>query len=140
MEVSSHLGTTQDYTIFTGVHELFKDGLWPLGFLIFCTSIAIPVGKLIALAWCVHSVHHGSTRHLVAKTKIFRVIAELGRWSKVDPFTIVFFVPLVKFGGLATATAGWGATAFMTMSVLTMAASVTFDPRLMWDAALAEST
>jgi paraquat-inducible protein A len=140
MEVSSHLGTSQNYTIFTGVRELFELGLWPLGILIFCTSIAIPVAKLLALAWCILSVRRRSRAHLVAKTKIFRVIAELGRWSKVDPFTIVFFVPLVKFGGLATATAGWGATAFMTMSILTMLASTTFDPRLMWDAALTEAT
>jgi paraquat-inducible protein A len=137
MEMSSHLGTAQNYTIFTGVRELFDSGLWPLGILIFCTSIAIPVAKLAALVWCILSVRRRSRAHLVAKTKIFRIVAELGRWSKVDPFTIVFFVPLVKFGGLATATAGWGATAFMAMSILTMAASITFDPRLMWDAALA---
>jgi paraquat-inducible protein A len=60
-------------------------------------------------------------------------VAELGRWSKTDPFTIIFVVPLVQFGGLASADAGWGATAFMAMSILTMLASTTFDPRLMWD-------
>jgi paraquat-inducible protein A len=52
----------------------------------------------------------------------------------------VFFVPLVKFGPLASSDADWGATAFMMMSVLTMAASNTFDPRLMWDAASSRPT
>ena len=135
MEVSSQLGTQQNYTIFTGVRELFQRGLWPLGCLIFCTSIGIPFGKLLVLSWCVHSVWDRSQKRLITKTKLFRLVAELGRWSKVDPFTIVFFVPLVKFGALASATAGWGATAFMMMSILTMAASNTFDTRLMWDAA-----
>jgi len=44
-------------------------------------------------------------------------------------------VPLVHFGSLGSEDAGWGATAFMMMTFLTMVASVTFDPRLMWDVA-----
>lgn len=139
MEISSHLGTREDYTIFTGVRDLFEAGLWPLGLIIFSTSILIPVGKIAAIAWCVLSVRRRSRAHLAAKTKVFRLVAELGRWSKTDPFTIVFFVPLVNFGAFATASAGWGATAFMLMTSLTMIASNTFDPRLMWDAAASRS-
>lgn len=135
MNISMQLGSEKSYTIFTGVRELFDSGLWPLGVLIFCTSIVIPFGKILVLGWCVVSVWARSTRHLIVKTETFRLVAELGRWSKTDPFTIVFFVPLVHFGGLASASAGWGATAFMAMSVLTMLASSTFDPRLMWDVA-----
>ena len=119
---------------------MLENGLWPLGCIIFCTSILIPVGKIIVIAWCLMSVWRRSPRHLIAKTKAFRAVAELGRWSKTDPFTIVFFVPLVNFGALATATAGWGAMTFMLMSIFTMIASLTFDPRLMWDAAEASST
>ncbi|HVC30009.1 MAG TPA: paraquat-inducible protein A, partial [Steroidobacteraceae bacterium] len=102
---------------------------------IFCTSILTPAAKIFALGWCVLSVWSGSRRHLVTKTKALRLIAELGRWSKTDPFAIVFFVPLVHFGSLGSESAGWGATAFMMMTFLTMVASVTFDPRLMWDMA-----
>jgi paraquat-inducible protein A len=135
MNVSRQLGQAKNYTIFTGVHELFNAGLWPLGIVIFCTSILIPLGKIVAIGWCVLSVRHRSTRHLVAKTKVFRSVAELGRWSKTDPFAIVFFVPLMNFGVLASNDAGWGATAFVLMTLLTMLAADTFDPRLMWDAA-----
>jgi paraquat-inducible protein A len=127
--------SNQSYTIFTGIEELFDNGLWPLGIVILCTSILIPFGKIMAIGWCVWSVVRGSRRHLVFKTKLFRAVAELGRWSNTDPFIIVFFVPLMNFGALASATAGWGATAFMLMTLLTMIASYTFDPRLMWDAA-----
>lgn len=135
MDVSTHMGTQVNYTIFTGVRDLFEAGLWPLGALVFCTSILIPFGKIVAVGWCVLSVWRRSHTHLIAKTKTFRIVAELGRWSKTDPFTIVFFVPLVNFGALASANAGWGATAFMLMTFLTMIASNTFDPRLMWDVA-----
>ena len=135
MNISNQLGSQLNYTIFTGVRDLFKHGLWPLGALIFCTSILIPIGKILAIAWCVVSVLRRSAKHLVTKTRIFRIVAELGRWSKADPFTIVFFVPLMNFGALGSDTAGWGATAFMLMTTITMFATNTFDSRLMWDAA-----
>jgi paraquat-inducible protein A len=135
MNISNHLGQQVRYTIMTGVQDLFKAGLWPLGALVFCTSILTPAVKIFALGWCVLSVWRRSRRHLVVKTRVLRVIAEMGRWSKTDPFAIVFFVPLIHFGSLGSEDAGWGATAFMIMSFLTMVASVTFDPRLMWDVA-----
>jgi paraquat-inducible protein A len=133
MNISDQLGTRTGYTIFSGIRDLFDSGQWPLGALVFCTSILIPVLKILAISWCVLSVKRRSTRHLIAKTRILRMVAEWGRWSKTDPFTIVFFVPLMNFGPLGSATAGWGATAFVVMTFLTMAASTTFDPRLMWD-------
>jgi paraquat-inducible protein A len=135
MNISDHLGQQVNYTIMTGVKDLFQAGLYPLGVLIFCTSILTPAAKIFALGWCVLSVWRGSRRHLVVKTKVLRIIAEMGRWSKTDPFAIVFFVPLIHFGTLGSEDAGWGATAFMMMTFLTMVASVTFDPRLMWDMA-----
>jgi paraquat-inducible protein A len=135
MNVSTHLGQAKNYTVFAGVHALFDTGLWPLAVLVFCTSIAIPVGKIFVVAWCVVSAWRRSTTHLEAKTKMFRSVAELGRWSKTDPFAIVFFVPLIHFGVLGSQDAGPGATAFVMMSVLTMMAAAAFDPRLMWDAA-----
>jgi paraquat-inducible protein A len=135
MSISNHLGQQVRYTIMTGVQDLFQSGLYPLGVLIFCTSILTPAVKIFGLGWCVLSVWRRSRRHLIVKTKVLRVIAEMGRWSKTDPFAIVFFVPLVHFGSLGSEGAGWGATAFMMMTFLTMVASVTFDPRLMWDVA-----
>ena len=135
MNISNQLGTQVSYTIFTGVTDLFKSGLWPLGALIFCTSILTPAMKILGIGWCVLSVRRRSKRHLVVKTRALRMVGELGRWSKTDPFAIVFFVPLMNFGALGSSTAGWGATAFITMTFITMVASVTFDPRLMWDAA-----
>jgi hypothetical protein len=69
LEVSSHLRASGDYTIFTGVRELFDNGPWPLGCSIFCTGILIPVGKIIVIAWCRLSVWRRSQCHLVAKIK-----------------------------------------------------------------------
>jgi paraquat-inducible protein A len=135
MNVSRQLLTVHSYTIFTGIKDLFENGLWPLGCIIFCTSILIPFGKIVTIAWCVASAKYGWNGHVRLKTHLFRSVVELGRWSKTDPYTIVFFVPLMHFGVLASSHAGWGATAFVAMTFLSMVAARCFDPRLMWDAA-----
>jgi paraquat-inducible protein A len=135
MTTSVELGHDVSHRIFDGVSELFDAGLWPLGILIFCTSIAIPFMKLAGMGWFVVSVLRRSHRHLRTKTFLYRLIDEIGRWSNVDVVTIAAFVPLIQFDGLASARAADGATAFALVVMLTMAASRFFDPRLMWDAA-----
>jgi paraquat-inducible protein A len=135
MSVTSQIGRHVSYTIYDGVRDLFQAGLAPLGLLIFCTSIAIPMLKLVGLSWFLISIKRRSNRYLVFKTKLYRVIDEIGRWSNIDPFTIAVFVPLMDFPPLITTNAGSGATAFIAVVVITMVASEVFDPRLIWDAA-----
>jgi paraquat-inducible protein A len=120
-----------------GITELFQAHLWPLGVLIFFTSIAIPLLKLAGLSWFLLSVWHGSRYRLVLKTRLCRLIDEIGRWSCVDIFTIAAFLPLMQFDGMVNTNAANGAPPFLLVVVITMLASHTFDPRLMWDAALA---
>lgn len=135
MSRTFRLGHFVSHRIIDGVRELAQAGLWPVAILIFCTSIAIPVLKLSALAWFVISTHRRSQRRLALKTRIYRVIDEIGRWSNVDVFTIAVFVPLIQFQPLAAAAPQTGTTAFILVVVLTMIATRVFDPRLMWDAA-----
>lgn len=137
MTISVQAGHEVTHRIVDGIVELFQAGLWPLGILIFCTSIAIPLVKLSGMAWFIASVKLRSRRHLRFKTRLYRLIDELGRWSNMDVFTIVVFVPLIRFDGLASASAAIGAPAFALVVLLTLAASSAFDPRLMWDAAQA---
>jgi paraquat-inducible protein A len=139
MTVSTQLGRDAPQRIVDGVGELFSAGLWPLGILIFCASIVIPFAKIFGMAWFVASVLRRSREHLHARSRIYRWIDELGRWSNIDVFTIVAFVPLIQFDGIASARAGPGATAFALVVFLTMAASRSFDPRLMWDVRLEKS-
>jgi paraquat-inducible protein A len=138
MSIATQLGKEVPHRIVDGIRELFQAGLWPLGVLIFGTSIAIPLLKIVGLGWLVLSVRRRSGRRLQFKTHCHRFIDEIGRWSNVDVFTIAVFVPLIQYGALASARAAWGAPAFMLVVILTMIASRTFDPRLLWDAGLGE--
>ncbi len=139
MNTSIQLGRPVTYTIFKGVQELFENGLWPLGIIIFCTSIAIPALKILGMGWLLWSVQRRSRKHLAGRTKFHRFITEIGRWSNVDPFAITVFVPLMTFGTLASSDAAWGSTAFIAVVVLTLLATMCFDSRLIWDAAERET-
>lgn len=133
MTASTQLGRHVSHRIIDGVYQLFHAGLWPIGILIFCTSIVIPVAKIAGMAWFIASVKRRSRKHLRLKTYIYRWIDELGRWSNVDVFTIAAFVPLIHFDGIASSRPAIGATAFALVVLLTMGASRAFDPRMMWD-------
>jgi len=137
MSLDRQFGVTVTHRIVDGIFELFQAHLWPLGVLIFFTSIAIPLLKLAGLSWFLISVWYGSRYGLVLKTRLCRLIDEIGRWSCVDIFTIAVFLPLMHFDGMVSTNAAQGATAFLLVVVITMFASHAFDPRLMWDAAFA---
>ena len=128
-------GIPHAQTIFIGVQLLFQNGFAPLGVLIFVTSIGFPITKLLALCWFLLSVRQRTARSLRFKTKFYRFIAEIGRWSNLDPFTLVIFTPMVQFGQIAHFGVGGGGPAFLAMVVISMFAADSFDPRLLWDAA-----
>lgn len=127
------LGQGSPSTILGGVVLLVQEGMWPLGLLIFFASILIPVLKFAILAWLLISVSMGSGRRRLDRTKLYRLIVFIGRWSMVDIFVVGILVALVQMGGLATIEGGLGAAFFGSVVVLTMLAAEFFDPRLIWD-------
>jgi paraquat-inducible protein A len=128
------------YNVLQGVIDLGQAGLFGLALLVFCASFAIPFLKLAGIGYCLVSVVRKSRRHLVAKTRIYRVVAEIGRWSMVDPFVIACFVPVMHYNTFIYGRAEAAAPAFAGVVILTMIAARSFDPRLMWDAAFASPT
>lgn len=125
------------YTVLEGVLDLLEVGLYGLAALVFTASFAIPVLKLAGLGWCVRSVLARSRTRLVAKTRVYRIVEEVGRWSMVDPFVIGCFVPVMHYNSLIYGRAEPAASPFTAVVILTVISAKTFDPRLMWDAARA---
>ena len=122
------------YTVIEGVIELAQNGLWDLAILVFTASFAIPFLKLVGIAWCVGSVLRRSDRNLTTKTRAYRVVEEIGRWSMVDPFVIGAFVPVMNYNALVYGRAEAAVVPFTAVVILTIISAKTFDPRLMWDA------
>jgi paraquat-inducible protein A len=127
-------GGLVERNIIDGVTQLFGRGFWYFGIVIFIASIAVPVSKLVVLAWLMLRVKYPRMRGLVLRTRLHRIIDEINRWSFVDPFIVAMTAPLMVYPGIANVHAGPGALPFALVVVLTMLASGYFDTRLMWDA------
>lgn len=120
-------------TIMSGVALFWNTGSPGLAIIIFVASIAVPVMKLLALALLAATAQWRSTWAPHGRTRLYRVVEFIGRWSMLDIFVVTLTVALVRFQQLATITPGPGALAFGCVVILTMIASAQFDPRLIWD-------
>jgi paraquat-inducible protein A len=129
----TQLAATKNFTIFGGIQELVAYGLWPLAALVFLASITIPLMKLVTLSYLLIQTQRGRDTHLVGRTRAFRIIDFIGRWSMIDIFMISILVALVRFDQFAHIDPEVGAPCFAAVVVLTMFAVITFEPRLMWD-------
>ena len=127
-------GHEESNTIITGVLELIRNQLWPLALIVFLASIVVPLVKLCGLTWMLLATFQGSSRTVIARTRLYRIIDTIGSWSNIDVFVAAVLVALLQFGAIAQARAGAGLTAFAAVVILTMIATRTFDTRLMWDA------
>ena len=132
MHTSSLFGSQSD-TIMSGVVYFWTSGSWYLALIIFFASIMVPMLKMIALMLLLVTTQRRSRWQLQQRTKLYRVVEFVGRWSMLDIYVVAVIVALVQLQALATITPGPGAIAFGAVVVLTMFAAMAFDPRLMWD-------
>ncbi|HVE07159.1 MAG TPA: paraquat-inducible protein A [Paraburkholderia sp.] len=132
MHTSSLFGAQKD-TIMSGVVYLWTSGSWPLAILVFVASIAVPMLKILAIGFLATTAQLRSTWQPQQRTRIYRLVELVGRWSMLDIYVIAILTALVQFSALATITAGPAAIAFGAVVVLTMLAALSFDPRLIWD-------
>ncbi len=127
-------GQGEPQTIISGVMALINAGLWPIAALVFVASIAVPVIKLVCMAFLLITVQRRSAWRPRDCTLMYRIVEGIGRWSMVDVFMISLLVALVSLGAVATIEPGPGAIAFAAVVIITMIAAMTFDSRLIWDA------
>ena len=126
-----YAGRHSENTIWDGVIKLYQDGSWFIASIVFVASILVPLLKLLGLFWLVTSTgsrwqmerEPGLQRHL-----FFSVPGRCSTFS-FWPFPVA----LVRFGKFATILPGPGMIAFSGVVVLTILASSSFDPRLIWE-------
>ena len=130
-----YLGGEESNTIASGVRELVRNELWPLALIVLLASIIIPMLKLWGLTWMLLATRAHSAVFLVARTRLYRGIELIGRWSNIDVFMAAVLVAFLKLGNLTQVHAGIGLVAFAAVVILTMLATLAFDSRVMWDVA-----
>jgi paraquat-inducible protein A len=125
-------GAYSESTIWDGCVTLFQDGEWLVATIVFLASILIPLFKLLGLFFLTISTRRPSSYRRRQRTWIYRVIEVIGPWAMLDVFLLSTLVALVKLKQLATVLPGPGLLAFTAVVVLTILASASFDPKLIW--------
>ncbi|WP_445117055.1 paraquat-inducible protein A [Acinetobacter sp. WZC-1] len=137
MTVTDSLMGQQQDTIMSGVIYFWQSGDYLVATVIFMASIFIPMLKLLILCFLLIATNmQASARwHFLPEhcSMLYRIVEFVGRWSMIDVFVVALLTALIQIESLATIVAGPGAVAFGAVVVLTMFASLSFDPRIIWD-------
>ncbi len=124
------LGHASDASIWSGMVGLLGEGHVFVGLVVLLFSIVAPVSKLVALfALC------AGRRTLEAHERAltYRGIEFIGRWGMVDVLLVAVVVAAVKLGDLVEVTPGPGVVAFGVVVMLSLIASMVFDPHAIWE-------
>ncbi|WP_166267937.1 paraquat-inducible protein A [Marinobacter caseinilyticus] len=120
-------------TILSGVVELWQTGAWDIAVIIFVASIGVPVTKFLVLTLLLITVQRGNRRSRRERTLLYRALELIGYWSMLDVFVAALLSALVQFGLFGAIEPRIGILFFGLVVVLTMLATQSFDPRLIWD-------
>jgi paraquat-inducible protein A len=132
---SESLFLSSSDTILSGVRYLWQSGSPVTASIIFFASIVEPLLKLVGLTALVLAVQRSGLRiRARGGARVYRLIHVVGRWSMTDLFAAGILASLVQSPTLAQITVRPGALAFGLVVVLTMLASLSFDPRCLYDA------
>ena len=130
---TASLNDIDDNTIISGVVELWVKGSPDLAVIVFTASILVPMLKFFALSMLLISSQRGSNWARPQRAKLFRLVEFIGYWSMLDVFVVALLTALVRFSVLSRVEPLPGVIFFGLTVVLTMFASISFDPRLIWD-------
>jgi paraquat-inducible protein A len=119
-------------TVWDGVVLLAQSRQWFVAIVVFLASIVIPLLKLAGLFFLTVTSRLETRRWLRTRTRLYRFIDVIGPWAMLDVFLLAILVALVKLGQFATVLPGPGLIAFTCVVVLTILASASFDPHLIW--------
>ena len=123
----------EDSTIMSGVIEFWQNGSWDIATLIFIASIVIPSTKFIILGLLLIVSRAGGGARLTRDIRLYRLLEIIGYWSMLDVLVVGLVTAVVQFRGVSEAEPRVGILFFGLVVVLTMLATLSFDPRLLWD-------
>lgn len=124
------LGHHHDSSLLAGTLELLQHGNYFVGSIVLLFSIVFPLFKIVmllelSLVGLLHRRHQALT---------YRIMESVGKWSMLDVLLLAFMVMLVKLGDLVRFELGPAVFAFVGCVVMSMIASLSFDPHQIWQA------
>lgn len=125
------LGHHHASSILGGTWDLIWQGNLFVGMVVFFFSILLPLVKLLALL----ELSRIGLTHRRHRAWTYRIVEWTGRWSMMDVLLLALLVTLVKLGELVSFQLGPAVVAFVMCVVMSMIASIMFDPHAIWEEA-----
>ncbi len=123
-------GREQVATMATGAFELYRQGYWELGILVFLLSIGFPLFCIMAGLYVLVPVRLGRTVPGLARG--FRAFVWLLPWAMTEVYLLGLIVAYVKLSDLATLVIGVAVYAFGALIITMTWAKGRLDPRIVW--------
>ena len=124
-------GQHSETTVYEGIKALFTHRQYLIACLVFCTSLLTPALKIIALLFIPLTLDMPRWRK--ARTWAYRLIRIIDPWNMLEVFLLAIVVSMAEMGRIATVHPGPGVLSFAAVVTLTLLATLSFDPRLLWD-------
>lgn len=124
------LGHVHETSIWGGTISLLAHGQFAVGLVVLACSLIIPVMKLVGLFVLASGADVLRQHH---RGQMYRWLEWLGRWGMIDVLLVAIVVAAVKVGDLATVTPGPGIVAFTACVVLSLLATIAFNPHAIWE-------
>jgi len=134
MMITETVTATYASTIVGGAVDLIAHGDPFVGGIVLLASVAIPVGKFVAIAWVMRSIRRARVGHAHRLHRLCEAVEFIGRWSMIDVFVVAILAALVHLGQVAGIVPGLAAICFGASVIFTMLSALSLDPRLIWDA------
>lgn len=123
------MGHHHTASLLGGTLDLIWQGSLFVGFVVLIFSIILPLLKLLALL----ELSYIGLTHCQHRAWVYRVVEWTGRWSMMDVLLLALLVTLVKLGDLVSFQLGPAVVAFVMCVVMSMIASIMFDPHAIWE-------
>jgi len=126
-----HGSIVQKTALFTGIINLYRQGMPELAILVSLTCVLVPLAQMLSLLYLLIPLKRNRPARYSAR--LFRLYLRTQPWGMMEIFLIGILVALVKLGKMATVVPGLSVIAFGILIFVIAAAFSALDPHLVWE-------
>jgi len=98
LTITQFIVISNDFSVISGITELWKAGQYILFIVIACFSVVVPLTKIALL----FKLLQNDNRPHPIKMKLLRLIHDYGRWAMLDVMVVAMLIVTVKMGAIAS--------------------------------------
>ena len=121
----------QESTLFTGIKELYAQGMWEIALLVLLTTIVVPFVQLAGMLYILLPIKFNRRPRMLVP--VFRMVLKLQPWSMMEVFMLGILVSIVKLASMASMIPGTSLLAFLALIFVLAASAASLDPHLVWE-------